>query len=93
MKTTDKKSKPRWELKLESQIKRLRQAGILKRNIKNDSDETEKARQLGLKKYLEVTNQNILAKERRLKRYRDNTKQYRQNCKTGERKDHNKKAE
>ena len=43
LKTTDRKSKPGWELRLESQIKRLRQqARILKRNIKKFSDKTEK---------------------------------------------------
>ena len=42
---------PGWEQRFESQIKRLRQqARILKRNIKKISDETEKARQLELKK-------------------------------------------
>ena len=50
-------------------------------------DKTEKAWQLELKKkkkkkkkkMLEETNQKILAKEGRLKRYQDKTKQYRQN--------------
>ena len=47
----DHRQKVKTQEGLESQIKRLRQqAGILKRNIKNDSDETEKARQLGLQK-------------------------------------------
>ena len=61
LKTTDRKSKPKWELRREPQIKRLRQqARILKRNIKKFSDETEKAPQLELKKKkkkLEETNQ------------------------------------
>ena len=55
LKTTVWKSKPGWELKLESQIKRLQQERILKQSIKK-SDETEKARQLEHKK-LEETNQ------------------------------------
>ena len=51
LKTTDRKSKPVWELRLESQIKRLRQQTIiLKWNIKKVSDETEKPRQVELKK-------------------------------------------
>ena len=57
LKTTDRKSKPRWELRLESQIKRLRpQTIMLKQNIKKYSDETEKARQLKIKIKLEKTN-------------------------------------
>ena len=35
LKTTDRKSKPGWEVRLESQMKRLQRARILKRNIKN----------------------------------------------------------
>ena len=47
LKTTDRKSKPGLELRLEWLIKSLRQqTRILKRNIKKYSDETEKARQL-----------------------------------------------
>ena len=69
LKTTDRKSKPGWELRLASKIKRLRQRiRILKRNIKKFSDETEKARQLELKKKFDETNQKIPAKEGRLKR-------------------------
>ena len=53
LKITNRKSKPGWELRLELQIKRLRQnARILKRNIKKVSEETEKARQRELKKTL-----------------------------------------
>ena len=55
------KVKTGWELRLVSQIKRLRQqARILKRKF---SDETEKARQLELKKKKLETNQKILAKK------------------------------
>ena len=51
LKATDRKSKPRLEHRLESQIKRLRQqARILTRNIKKYWDETEKPRKLELKK-------------------------------------------
>ena len=51
---------------------------MLKRNIKKVSDETEKARQLKLKKaWGELP--KILAKEERLKIYRDRTEKYRQN--------------
>ena len=57
MKTTKKKLKPEWELRLESRIKRLRQrAGMLKRSIKTYSDETEKGRPLEQKIKLEETN-------------------------------------
>ena len=54
LKTTDRKSKPGWELRLESQIKRLRlQARIRKWNIRNwKSTATRPA----AKKKLEVTN-------------------------------------
>ena len=61
LKTTDRKLKPGWELRLESQIKRLRQqARILKRNLKKVSDEIEESWQLELKNKLEQTNQKIL---------------------------------
>ena len=54
LKTTDRKPNPEWELILESQIKRRQQqAIILKRNIKKFADETEKARQVELKKKFE----------------------------------------
>ena len=42
-------------------------------------DEAEKVRQLERKVQLEETNQKVVVKEGRLKRYRDRTKQYRQN--------------
>ena len=51
LKTTERKTKPGWELRVELQIKRLRlQVRILKWSIKKFSDETEKAQQLELKK-------------------------------------------
>ena len=43
------------------------------------SDEAAKVRKLERKVQLEETYQKILAKEGKLKRYRDRTKQYRQN--------------
>ena len=43
LKTTNRKSKPEWEHRIESQIKSIRQqTRILKLNIKNVSGETEK---------------------------------------------------
>ena len=80
LKSTDKKSKPGWEIRLESQIKELydKQKYRQKQNMKIYSDAAEKARQLKRKVQLEETNKKELAKERRLKRYRDRTKQYRQ---------------
>ena len=69
LKITDRKSKPRWELGLKLQIKRLRQqARILKQNLKKFAYETEKARQLERKIKLGKTNQKVLAKEGRFKR-------------------------
>ena len=80
-KTSDRKSKPEWELKLESQIRKLRPQAkiqIRNRNMKIYSDETEKASQKR-KVLLNEMNQKILAKEGRLKRCWDRTKQYKQN--------------
>ena len=72
--------KPGWELRLESHIKRLwQQARIQKGNLKKFTDETGKTRQQEHRKELEETNRKILAKEGRLKRYWDKTKQFRQN--------------
>ena len=63
LKTTNRKSKYGWEIRLKSQIRKLRQqAKILKRNMKIYSNETEKVLQK-LKVQLEETNQKILAKE------------------------------
>ena len=71
LKATDRKSKIRCELRLESQIKKKenlrQQAKILKRNFKIYSDETEKERQLERKIKLEETKQKIQAKEGKLK--------------------------
>ena len=79
LKTTDRKSKPRWEFSLESLIRKLtHQAKLLKRNMKIFSDEMEKVQQKG-KVQLGETNKKKLAKAGRLQRYRDRTKQYKQN--------------
>ena len=47
--------------------------------MKIHSDDLEKARQLERKIQPEETNQKVLVKERRLKRYGDRNEQYRQN--------------
>ena len=62
LKSVGRKSKPGWELRLESQIKR-QQVRIQKRNIKKASDETEKARQLESKKKTWGDQQNYLWKK------------------------------
>ena len=55
------------------------QAKIPKQNIKIYSDKTEKEQQLEWKIKLEKTKQKIPAKEGRIKRYLDKTKQFTQN--------------
>ena len=72
LKATSRKSKPGWELRLESLMKRHRQqASKQKQNIKNVLDETEKCTTTRTQKNLEETNQKkLLAKEEKLKRYR-----------------------
>ena len=80
LKTTNRKSKPWWEIRLESLIRKLRQfAKMQGENMKIYSDEAEKTRQLQRKIQLEKTNQKVLAKEGRLKKYQDRTEQYRLN--------------
>ena len=66
--STDRKLKPGSGPRFKSQIRRLPQAKILKRNIKKLLDETEKARQLELKKSLGRPTKNTL-KEGKIKRY------------------------
>ena len=64
LKTTDRKSKPGWELRLESQIRKLwQQAKVRKWNMKIYLDEMEKVRQLEWKVQLEETNQKVLVIE------------------------------
>ena len=80
-KSTKEKSKPAWEFRLETQIRNLRkQAKMIKQ--KKDagiSRNRKKTTQQKLKKQLEEINQKVLAKEGRLKRFRERVKQYRQN--------------
>ena len=76
------KSKPGWEFRLQTQIKNLRkQAKIIKQ--KKDAgiirNRKKKTTQEKLTIQLEEINQKVLAKEGRLKRYRQRGKQYRQN--------------
>ena len=79
-KTTNRKSKAGRKILLESQIRKLLQeAKTLKQNMKIYSDEEEKSRLLERKILLEETNQKVLAKEGRLKRYRATINQCRQN--------------
>ena len=80
MKITNRKLVLGWELRLELLVRKLRQqAEMQKPNMNIYSDEAEKARQLGRKIQLEETNQKVLLKEERPKRYRDRTKQYKPN--------------
>ena len=81
-KSTKEKLKPGWEFQLETQIKNLRKtAKMIKQMedagiIKNKNEKTKREK---LAIQLEEINQKILAKEGRLKRYRQRVKQYRQN--------------
>ena len=80
--STKKKSKPGWEIRLERQIKNLqKQAKIIKQ--KKDAgicwNRKEKPTREKITIQLEEINQKVLAKEGRLKRYRQRVKQYRQN--------------
>ena len=81
LKNTSRNSKPRWELRLESQIKRIRQqAKILNRTLRKFKFWTKlKNRDTNNSKKLKETKQGILAKEGRLKRYQVRAKQYSQN--------------
>ena len=72
------KSKPGWEFRLETQIGNLRKqlkALKQKKNAKINRNRKEKITQ----EKLEEIYQKVLAKEGRLKRYRQRVKQYRQN--------------
>ena len=80
-KSTKKQQKPGWEIRLESQIK--------KNTKSSPNDEERRWNKRGGEKeqdtwgkitvQLEEINQKVLAKEGRLKRYRQRVKQYRQN--------------
>ena len=79
-KSTKKQQKPGWEIRLESQIKKLRkQARMMKRGAEISRGEKEQATWEKITVQLEEINQKIRAKEGRLKRYRQMVKQYRQN--------------
>ena len=80
-KSTKKQQKSGWEIRLESQIKKLRkQARMMKRGTEiSGGGEKEQATWGKITVQLEEINQKILAKEGRLKRYRQKVKQYRQN--------------
>ena len=79
-KNTKAKSKPGWEFRLETQIENLRkQLKVLKQKKKAEINGKEKTTQEKLTVQLEEIHQKVLAKEGRLKRYRQRVKQYRQN--------------
>ena len=79
-KSTKKQQKPGWEIRLESQIKKLRkQARMMKRGAEISEGKKEQATWGKITVQLEEINQKILAKEGTLKRYRQKGKQYRQN--------------
>ena len=82
LKSTKKKSKPGWEIRLEMQIKNLRKQAKMIKQRKDAGirkNKKEKARQEKITIRIEEINQKVLAKEGRLKRYRQKIKQYRQN--------------
>ena len=79
-KNTKAKSKPGWEFRLETQIKNLRkQLKVVKQNKNAEMYRKEKTTQEKLTVQLGEIHQKVLAKEGRLKRYRQRVKQYRQN--------------
>ena len=73
-----KESQTWMEIRVESQIRKLQQAKILKWNMNIYSDETEKVQQKW-RVQLGETNKKVMAKEGWPKRYRYRTKQYKQN--------------
>ena len=78
-KSMKKKSKPGWEIRLETQLKKSTKTGQNEKNMR-EHVETKRKRQLKKKIIqLEEINQKVLAKEGRLKRYRQRVKQHRQN--------------
>ena len=80
-KITKKPSKPGWEVRLETQIKNLRkQAEMVKQKYPGICGKRmEKTTREKIAAQLKEINQKVLAKEGRLKRYRQRVKQYRQN--------------
>ena len=78
-KNTKAKSKPGWEFRLEIQIENQRkQLKVVKQKKNAEINRKEKTTQK-LTVQLEEIHQKVLAKEGRLKRYRQRVKQYRQN--------------
>ena len=83
-KNMKEKSKSGWEFRLETQIENLRkQMKVIKQKKKKNAEikrnRKEKITQEKLTIQLEEIYQKVLAKEGRLKRYRQRVKQYRQN--------------
>ena len=79
-KSTKKQSKVGWEIRLEMQIKKLRKQARMIRNRGTEINrKKEQATWREITVQLEEINQKVLAKEGRLKRYRQRVKQYRQN--------------
>ena len=77
-KSTKKQSKLGWEIRLETPIKKLgKQARMMKKRGAEISGKKEEATQEKINVQLEEINQKVLAKEGRLKRYRQRVKQYR----------------
>ena len=79
-KNSKAKSKPEWEFRLETQMKNLRkQMKEVKQKKNAEINRKENTTQEKLTVQLEEIHQKVLAKEGRLKRYRQRVKQYRQN--------------
>ena len=81
-KNMKEKSKPGWEFRLETHIENLRkQLKVIKqkKNTEINRNRKEKTTQEKLTIQLEGIYQKVLAKEGRLKRYRQRVKQYTQN--------------
>ena len=79
-KNMKEKSKAGWEFRLETQIENLRkQLKVIKQKKNAEMYRKEKTTQEKLTIQLEEIYQKVMAKEGRLKRYRQRVKQYRQN--------------
>ena len=83
LKNPNRNIKHWWEIRLEREVKKLRQQTKelkKKKRIETCWDKkTKRKQQTYLKMQLEGVNQKILAKERKFKRYRDGVKQYKWN--------------
>ena len=80
LKNTKAKSKPGWEFGIETQKENLgKQLKVVKQKKNAEINRKEKTTQEKLTVQLEEIHQKVLAKEGRLKRYRQRVKQYRQN--------------